>query len=938
MMESSFNEERVMPDQLLPWRKVIQPHLEVYSGRYSKDKFAADLAAVMSGEAQNEYRDPYEFFRRTYLTEGLINLLVMGYNRLRGLGGNPVVQLQTNFGGGKTHSMLALYHMSDNLPLAQVAGGAALIERIGDLNARLKARRAVFVGSNSDATKPRQYPDCTVNTMWGDLAYQIGGLEAYDAVRIADQAGVSPGAETMLEILERHSPVLIIIDELIAYARNIYGNNEKLPSGSFDSVMTFMQVLTEAVKRSSRSLLLISIPDSNIEIGGEGGRSAQQMLAKIVGRVESVWKPITPYESFAIVRRRLFTEQVDEKARDAVIRAFHNIYKQNKSEFPLDASNSDYLELMRQTYPIHPELMTRLYEHWATLENFQRTRGLLSLMAAVIHQLWQSGNQDLMIMPSSVPLDDAHVRDELLGYLPDNWGPIVDSDVDGDKSKAYQIDREVQMLGNEQACRRVARAIFMASAPATQQQRGIDEKRIRLAVVQPNKSVSIFNDALHRLSNESVYLYTDGTRYWYDTRPTVNRVAEERAQMLRAEQVCEEARRRLRELRRPQGIRVHVAPRESGDVPDEQEACLIVLDPRELLVSRMTSSEGQSKVKAEVRKYYETRGDTARVHRNMLLFIAPEARAAANWESALRSYLAWQSIKNDREQLNLDAQQERQVEARLKEANETVEARMNETYSLLIVPMQRDDTVEFVAYTLKGTDDFYRRAMSVLNQDELLIRSLSSQALLNVLKQHTWGENQHWNLKQLWGHFTQYVYFPRLLNGEALLHAVRESVKEGLLGYARRVRENGKYEGLVLGSQADVQLSEEAVIVRPEVARAQLEAAQPAAASSAIPFRFGLEVPERSASSDEVHTAQPLPIVKRRYHGRVKLNPLHANAEMSSVVEEILKHFLNFSDAQVELELEISARRAEGFDESLMRDINENSRSLKFTSYGFEED
>ncbi|MCB9078004.1 MAG: ATP-binding protein, partial [Anaerolineaceae bacterium] len=208
---------------LRPWREVVHPHPDVASGRYIQAEFAADLSQVIAGTAEREYQDPLEFFRRTYLTEGLLTMLVTGVRRLTAQGGDPVVQLQTSFGGGKTHSMLALYHLAGGrLKLSDIPGGDRIAAEIGHADLP-EANVAVLVGTALDVAKPRQYPEVTAHTLWGELAYQLGGVAGYKLVEQADRSGVSPGSNTLRELLFEFGPCLIIIDEFVAYARNLYG-------------------------------------------------------------------------------------------------------------------------------------------------------------------------------------------------------------------------------------------------------------------------------------------------------------------------------------------------------------------------------------------------------------------------------------------------------------------------------------------------------------------------------------------------------------------------------------------------------------------------------------------------------------------------------------------------------------------------------------------
>ncbi len=920
---------------LRPWRLVVKPHPDVASGRYIQAEFAADLAQVVQGKADPEYGDPKEFFRRTYLTEGLLDLLVTGVKRLTGQGGDPVVQLQTSFGGGKTHSMLALYHLfGGQIGLSEIPGGENIVKRVGDIDDRIEAQKAVIVGTAFSATEPRRYKDATTHTLWGDIAYQIGGVEAYRIVEKADLTGVSPGSDTILRLLEDYGPALLIVDELVAFARNLYNAPDRLPAGTFDAVMTFVQSLTEAVKRSSDSMLLVSIPESDIEIGGEGGKAALDILAKTIGRIESVWKPVTATESFEIVRRRLFSSEMDYAARDAVLSAFREMYSGSSGEFPSGVAEGDYQRRMKEAYPIHPELFARLYEDWSTLDRFQRTRGVLRLMAAVIHRLWQDNDQSLLIMPGSIPLWAATVRNEMLRYLPENWPAIVDADIDGEDSKPYQIDRSIPTLGQYTASRRVARAIFVGSAPsvAGQAVRGVEEVRIRLATVQPGEQLAVFNDALRRMSNQLTYLYTDGSRYWYDTRPTVNRMAQDRAQNINADLVYQEAIDRLRAVkyRREDFAAAHIAPQSSGDVADEQRARVVVLAPE---YGHKRNSGSLSQAQEFAKEILENRGNSPRLYRNMLVFIAPDATNAQAWEQSLREYLAWKSINDEAEPLNLDAQQRKQVAAALKRTEETLLVRLQETYSWLIVPVQPEPTgpIEYQAHRISGQDSFYDRATCKLRGSGLLIQRWSPDNLRMELDRYLWRDQPHVGLKQLWEYLARYCYLPRLCSEDVLLETIASGAAraDAPFGYATMVGLDGVYKGLAFGNSTSIYFDDSAVIVHPEIALAQIEAArQPPT---------GNPPPDNSGGTSENGDKPPKPRLTTRYHGTVTLDPQRVNKEVATIVEEIIQRLTSLTETQVKIMLEISAERPSGFDDATVRTINENSRTLKFKGDGFEQ-
>src|SRR5437867_3170154 len=329
--------EGAVSGTLKPWREVVTPHADVASGRYQQAEFAADLWQVHLGEGTDEYRKPVEFFRRTYLTESLNQLLTGAVRRLAGDGGDPAVQLQTNFGGGKTHSMLALYHLFSGTPPGELLGIDAVLKAAG-VTKLAAVKRVVLVGNKISPGNPVTKADGTVvHTLWGELAYQLGGKKAFARIKADDEKATSPG-DVLRELFNELGPCLILIDEWVAYARQLHEKSD-LPAGSFETQFTFAQVLTESAKAAKQCLLVISLPASDTtgsphtqaddaEVGGQRGREALERLRNVIGRVESSWRPASAEEGFEIVRRRLF-EPLAEKshfvARDTVAREFYEL-------------------------------------------------------------------------------------------------------------------------------------------------------------------------------------------------------------------------------------------------------------------------------------------------------------------------------------------------------------------------------------------------------------------------------------------------------------------------------------------------------------------------------------------------------------------------------------------------------------------------------------
>jgi predicted AAA+ superfamily ATPase len=387
---------------LKPWREVIVPHPDVLSGTFQQAEFAADLTAVHSGKATPEYGDAQAFYERTFITEGMGRLLTQVSQRLNGKGGEPVIQLQTAFGGGKTHTLLAVYHLaSRKCALNNLAGIPELLDQSVLLDVP-QSRVAVLDGTAHAPGQPWKHGKQTIRTLWGELAWQLGKAEGFGLVQEADANGTSPGKDVLTELLTRFAPCVVLIDELVVYMRQ-FVESQPLSGGTYDSNLSFVQALTEAAKLVPNASVLASLPESG-QAGGPRGVAALMALEAVFNRVQALWKTVAPEEAFEIVRRRLFEQIRDGKARDQVCRAFADAYVGEGAKLPQETQESRYFDRMMQSYPIHPEVFAQLYEEWTTIEGFQRTRGVLKLMAKVIYRLWQDENKDLMILPGILPL------------------------------------------------------------------------------------------------------------------------------------------------------------------------------------------------------------------------------------------------------------------------------------------------------------------------------------------------------------------------------------------------------------------------------------------------------------------------------------------------------------------------------------------------------
>ncbi|MEJ1962212.1 MAG: Swt1 family HEPN domain-containing protein [Gammaproteobacteria bacterium] len=944
---------------LKPWREVVTPHVDVASGRYQQAEFAADLWQVHLGEGSDEYRKPREFFRRTYLTESLKRLLVGGVKRISGKGGDPVVQLQTNFGGGKTHSMLALYHLFSGAGASELAGVDAVLADAG-VKTLPRAKCVVLVGNKISPGNPVAKPDGTiVRTLWGELAYQLGGKEAFARVKADDEKATNPG-DVLRTLFKEYGPCLVLIDEWVAYARQLHDQSD-LPAGGFETQFTFAQALTESAKLAGNCLLVISLPASDtsgsphtqgddVEVGGIRGREALERLRNVVGRVESSWRPATAEEGFEIVRRRLFEPLAGPdafKLRDVTARAFADLYHAQGAEFPPECRGGDYEKRIQAAYPIHPEIFDRLYTDWSTLVKFQRTRGVLRLMAAVIHSLWEKGDRNPLILPSTIPIDDARVQSELTRYLSDNWAPIIEKDVDGPNSLPLKIDAEQPNLGKLHATRRVARTIYLGSAPmATAAHRGLEDRRVKLGCVMPGESSAVFGDALRRLAASATYLYQDGSRFWYATQPTVTKLAEDRAEQLKRDpvpdKVAQELDDRLRTDLQKNGdfARIHPLPRSGADVPDDLDARLVVL-PAEYSCSKETGNAAEIAARAVL----ESRGNTPRLYRNTLVFLAADKLRLQDLYDALRKFIAWKSILADKETLNLDPHQVRQAENQKQAAEGAVTSRVPEAYQWLLVPEQANPQapITWDAIRLSGSEPLAVRASKRLRSDELLVTSLGSTILRKHLDDVPLWRGDNVAMKQVVEDFARYLYLPRVAGPEVLVQSVRDGVAlltwhSDAFAYAESYDESKtRYRGLRGGQVVSLATESTGLLVKPDVARSQMDLES---GKNDITGSFLANAPGEQTLGQPV-TGRVGPTTAnqpKRFHGTVSLDSTRVGRDASRIADEVIAHLSALVGAKVTVTLEIGAEIPSGAPDHVVRTVTENSRTLKFSSQGFEKE
>ncbi|MDE0681304.1 MAG: DUF499 domain-containing protein [Candidatus Poribacteria bacterium] len=933
---------------LTPWRDVIRPNTDVIQGTFRKSEFAADLQEVFEGRAKTpEYGETEIFFNQTYITPGLRQLLVNTLKRLGGKDGDPVIQLKTGFGGGKTHSLIALYHLITGINILRALPPENKYDRLRaeiegilneagcDTDTLLNANVSVLVGtylSTTDADETQQGDP--LNTLWGKMAEQLGGQDAYNIIREAAFEGIAPGGNQLDALFEHVGPSVILMDELVAYARNVQGVTQ-------ESIYTFFQAVTESVKRTKNVTLVATLPEGQVQAGGEGGMTVLDTLESILERVDAVSIPLEVDNAFEVVRRRLFGSVIDETERDLTCEAFRKMYQNSRSEYPNNVSDQHYLQRMKDCYPIHPEIFDRLFEDWAVIPGFQRTRGVLRIMATCISRLYQEQDPSLLIMPANLTLDDPALADEftrLLARSGGNWDPII-KEVDSHGSRTDQIDRNSQsFIEVGSAARRTARTIFLGSATG-RAVKGISQQQIHLGVVEPGQGVAVYNDALSRMTGNLYFLYNLDDRYYFHTQENLNKVAIDRAAEYTEDDIHGEIVSRLQRAIGSDSS-VQVCPTSPSLVKDSETVQYVILPPQASLPSREKETDVAGEAARKILEY-SADSEKQRTFRNTLLFIAARRDDIRELRNLIKNHLAWNSIMNGDvlhgALTNLEGARLDQTKENLESAEDAVTNALFKAYRWALTPFQTDEREAAYDFSTAETRPEDGRIMKRLRDkfidDDAIVTKIAPDIFAAKLQQYVWSSDtyqDHIEIERLWELMAQNVYMPRLKDRNVLATCIRDGVEAGAFGYARAYQDgdyqNFRFEEQVGGLRIDK--GTPAVLITPELAKLLKE--------------------ERDKQQKPPDTPEPAPGTGKKTNGGTTspgIKPSQAQGPTHIVVTKALQLELSFSDeidiiqdeiartlqadgGNVKIEITITADKSDGFSENTTRAVKQNSEHL----------
>lgn len=917
--------------RLKPWNEVLRPHDDILEGRLEMSTYAADIGAVDREDPNvpRVYRDPAEFFRTTYFTQNLGRLLTDSMRAIRGGAGDRVIQLRTPFGGGKTHALLALLH----LVRSRDAIDPALVDDFPDPG---PGKVAVLSGIDLDPNTPRQVEDQTIHTLWGELAYRLGGETAYEKVRVHDERGSSP-AGNVLRPLIGSRPVLILLDEVLVYVERAGGKSGDNPLRR--QVMMFLQGLTEVVRGLPNAVLVYSLQASVHEAAGD--EALLQELDHLVTRVDAKREPVSDDEVMRVVQRRLFPSFGDDPTHESVAqqvaREYAISYRKLKEGFAETESErraagheaERFDQRVLQSYPFHPELLDLMYHRWGSLPSYQRTRGALQFLARVVHALWNGARTPQpLIGPGDVPLEDEHVRGAFFSQVGqrEQYTSVLSRDISGAEARSREVDRRIaadaavyEQMRVGTAC---SSAIMLYSFGGREDEdRGVLESELLQALVTPDLDRNVLTTALHDLREELLYLHYTGRRYRFEPKANLNLMISEEAKKWGTDEVVDRVKAELAEALKTAGDAALLWPPDSAAISDGEPLFRVVyLGPE-------YASMATAEVDSSIREMVQKRGNARREYCNALAFALPGRQSLDRARSTARLVLALDALLSQvrSKRLKLDKEQTDEVNERRRGAVADLVGAIDRLYEQVRIPVASRSSDE--PFALEAIDlraqlaagrDLQTRILDALRKhvfDSITPTRLASLAKLGEVRDFI-------STQELVAWFFSYYDFPKLRDESAIRSAIARGASD-VLGYVPTSRVE---DGTLVPSRPDlvryraslredeVDLGPGCYVLAPRLA-AQLLVEPDAEEDEGTPVVPEVAEPDESTETEDASAAPD--VGARRY--RIAFG---ATAEQLFRVFPALQNLADRAST-FHARIEVAAESDEGFDLGWLRNAVE---------------
>ena len=672
------------------WFNNVVPHYDIRNGSLDESVFAANLNEVALGTGQEVYVNPTMFFEKTYVTVGLRDIANRVITALNGEDTeNRVISLQTGFGGGKTHSLISLYHIAKAGKDIMSNSYASHILNSGVYPKYDNAKVAVFTNNTTDVAQGHILEDGTrISTLWGELAYQLCGMEGYNKLKDNDEKKIAPTADLFKSILKESAPALLLIDELADYCTKAAAVKVGASTLS-DQTIAFMQALTEAVSSVPKVVLITTLPASDTEVAGsaEGTKILSALEARVV-RVGTSIKPVGDDEIFEVIRRRLFESIGDSVAIETVVQRYRKYYNKRGSELPQFVNNGTYPELIRKSYPFHPEVINMFHHRWAQDSRFQRTRGVLRLLASIVKDLWDNRStmtgSNGLIHTSDINLSHLQTLTSNITSLKGaHWDTVISADVSGTSSNSYRVDNldAASDLYKYKITQGVATTVLLASIGGMNNG-GLTMKELKLCMLRPASfNHSYIDNAVGKLEQVAHYLYASNIqekKLWFEARPNINILLNQAKADVRKPAIDAEINARLTAASSHLSNFTKILVNPTPELQEMKALSLVILST-DYATTAQLSNGALNRIKA----ISTQKGTSPRVYRNTLVFLLCTDHGLTILTDKVKDYLACKTILESTG-TSLDPDQRVDLQGRSSTNNKEIEAALVNAYTCAV--------------------------------------------------------------------------------------------------------------------------------------------------------------------------------------------------------------------------------------------------------------
>jgi hypothetical protein len=800
---------------LKPWYKIVTPREDLREGRpLDASEFAVHLDQIKDGKAPVDYQEPERFFERTYLTKNLIDLSSEVVRRLSGqkVETNAVFNMTTQFGGGKTHALALLYHLAKGGSKAKHwKGVGALLEKakIQDIP---QSDVAVFVGQKFD---PRGGNDGTPlrRTPWGEIAWQLGGNDAFKVMAKFDEDGIAPGGDTIGKMFSK-KPALILIDELMNYI------SRSRKSGLSSQVYNFLQNLTEEARSHDNVVVAVSIPASELEMSSED-ESDYTRFKKLLDRLGKAVIMSVEEEVSEIIRRRLFEWHGLPEEAGKVSGEYADWIVEHRQQIPNWFPVDNARETFRSTYPFHPMVLSVFQRKWQALPRFQQTRGILRLLALWVSKAYVDGykgaHKDPLITLGTAPLEDPIFRAAIFEQLGESrLEGALTTDITGKKdAHAIRLDKEaVETIRKSLLHQKVATTIFFESNGG-QARAEATLPEIRLAVAEPQMDIGNVETILDALTESCYFLTVEKNKYRFSILPNLNKLLADRKASIQLQKIDERVKAEIQKVfAAGLGVERVYFPEKSNQIPDRPALTFVILSPDQAM-------QEEKKILELVDQLTREYGTSARTFKSALIWCMQD-NPASLYEDA-RKVLAWDDIEDELDELKLDDSQKHQLSINLKKAQRDLKESIWRVYHKVVL-LGKNNNYEIIDLGLahsSSADSLIAFILNRLRQDGHVEEGISP----NFLVRNWPPAFKEWSTKSVRNAFFATPQFPRLLNPEAIRDTIARGVSNGMIGYIGK-SVKGKYEPFYFNESitpTDVEISDDMYIITADEAKIHIE-------------------------------------------------------------------------------------------------------------------